>query len=101
MIAPSDKTRKKAKKRRAKAKEIKARQDAQIAKITQAMLKCFYLIVDVKGPLNFTAEQIESVPDDWMDKLCFGPIPKGDGLIFLTKKKEGVIDLPPERKIII
>lgn len=69
----------------------KARQNAQIAKVTQAMLKCFYLIVDVKGPLNFTAEQIESVPDDWMERLGMGPMPKGDGIIFATKKDEGKI----------
>lgn len=80
-------------------KLAKAKKKAQIAVFELAMRKALYLIVKLKGPINLTHEQLNSVPCDFEEN--FEMTINEQGFVYSIKKKEGVLELPPDRQIIV
>ena len=66
--------------------------------ITKLMAQCLYKIVELKGNISLTAEQIDSVPEDWLDKVSVGA--HANGVIFTVKKEKSIIEVPEKRLIL-
>lgn len=76
---------------------VKAREEAVNIFFDTAMRKALYLIVKMKGSINFTNEQLNSVPDDFQKDFQMELFEKG---IVYSIKKEGIIEVPEKRIII-
>ena len=75
MIARNDKPKKKkfSKKQVEAAREEKKKR----AWMVNLMAQSLYKIVELKGPINLTAAQIDSTPKDWLSKMNIQVKPTG------------------------
>lgn len=95
MIARPEKPKKKPSKRAKARAKVLAEQKKQMWMI-QLMAQTLFKIVEAKGPIAMTGEQIDSTPKDWLDKMQIQVKPEG---VTFQLKKEGVIEIP--KRIIV
>ena len=90
MIARNNKPKKKKpSKKQIIAANLKKKRQAWM---TRLMAQCLYKLVEIKGPISVTAEQLDSAPEDWLDRVEIQARP--EGFTFILKKKEGTIIQP-------
>ena len=96
MIARTDKKKKPSK--RAKTRAATLKEQKKRAWMVHLMAQSLFKIIELKGPIQLSGQQIDSVPKDWLDQMQIQVKPEG---VTFQLKKECVLELPPDKRIIV
>ena len=84
----------KPKKKKFSKKQVEAAREEKKKRawMVNLMAQSLYKIVEIKGNIDLTAAQVDSIPKDWLKKMNIQVSP--NGVKFVLRKEEGKIIRP-------